>query len=110
MDVSFESFPADHVGSKSDAYVTPNFRGVHVPTLCRYKDAIATFSPGDLAIIFTPDDTHFDIAVACIEHGMHVCVTKPLVHTLRQHRELAALAQQRRLLTYVEVHKRWDPM
>jgi predicted dehydrogenase len=66
--------------------------------------------PGDLAIIFTPDDSHFDIATACIHHGLHVCVTKPLVQTLQQHRALAELALERRVLSYVEVHKRWDPM
>ncbi len=94
MDVSFESFPADDVAKKNDAYL----------------DAIATFTAGDLAIIFTPDDSHFDIAKACIERGMHVCVTKPLVHALQQHRELAAMALQRGVMTYVEVHKRWDPI
>jgi hypothetical protein len=94
MDVTFESFPADDVARKTDSY----------------KDAIATFSPGDLAIIFTPDDSHFDIAKACIDHGMHVCVTKPLVQTLQQHRALAELALERRVLSYVEVHKRWDPI
>lgn len=94
IDVTFESFPADDVEQQPDAY----------------KDAIATFSAGDLAIVFTPDDTHFTIAKACLEHGMHVCVTKPLVHTLAQHRELAALALDRGVLSYVEVHKRCDPM
>jgi hypothetical protein len=94
MDVTFESFPADDVARKPDSY----------------KDAIATFSPGDLAIIFTPDDSHFDIATACIHHGLHVCVTKPLVQTLQQHRALAELALERRVLSYVEVHKRWDPI
>jgi D-galacturonate reductase len=94
IDVSFESFPADDVARKTDSY----------------KDAIATFVPGDLAIIFTPDDSHFEIAKACIEHGMHVCVTKPLVQTLQQHQELAALALERGVMSYVEVHKRWDPI
>ena len=94
IDVSFDSFPADDVAKKPDSY----------------KDAIATFAPGDLAIIFTPDDSHFDIAKACIEHGMHLCVTKPLVQTLQQHRDLAALALDRGVLSYVEVHKRWDPI
>lgn len=31
-----------------------------------YKEAIKHFSPGDVAIIFTPDDTHFEIAKACL--------------------------------------------
>jgi D-galacturonate reductase len=78
--------------------------------LARYKDAIATFAAGDLAVIFTPDDTHFEIAKACIAHGMHLCVTKPLVHTLAQHRELAALALRHGVMSYVEVHKRCDPI
>jgi predicted dehydrogenase len=94
MDVSFESFPADNVERKPDAYM----------------DAISSFAPGDLAVIFTPDDTHFDICKACLHHGLHVCVTKPLVQSLPQHRELAALALQQRVLSYVEVHKRWDPI
>merc|ERR1711920_624494 len=55
-----ETWPADNV-VKPDAF----------------RDAAAAFQPGDLAIIFTPDDTHFDIAMACIERGMHVMITKP---------------------------------
>jgi hypothetical protein len=50
-----------------------------------YLAALDTFKPGDVCIIFTPDDTHFDIALACIEAGMHVMVTKPLVKTLAEH-------------------------
>lgn len=37
-------------------------------------------------VIFTPDDTHFDIAVACSKHGMYLTVTKPIVQTL-DHRQ-----------------------
>eukprot|EP00899_Mesostigma_viride_P007008 jgi/Mesvir1/16308/Mv12760-RA.1 len=47
-----------------------------------YKRAIAKMSRGDVAIIFTPDNTHFPIAMACVEHGLHVLVAKPLVKTL----------------------------
>jgi len=28
------------------------------------------------------DDTHYDIALACVEKGLHVMVTKPIVKTL----------------------------
>lgn len=74
-----------------------------------YEAAIATFQAGDLAIIFTPDDTHFAIALKCIEHGMHVLVTKPIVQTLEHHRILAEAAKKKNVLVSVEVHKRWDP-
>lgn len=36
-------------------------------------------------VIFTPDDTHFDIAMAYIKHGMYITVTKPIVQTLDHH-------------------------
>jgi hypothetical protein len=29
-----------------------------------------------------PDDTHFEIALACVKRGVHVMVTKPVVKTL----------------------------
>jgi D-galacturonate reductase len=93
LDVSFESFPADHVASDPLAYVA----------------ALGTMHEGDICIIFTPDDTHYPIARVALLAGLHVLVTKPLVHTLAQHRELVELAAERNLLLGTEVHKRWDP-
>lgn len=56
------------------------------------------------------DDTHFDIAMACVKKGMHVLVTKPVVMTLSQHIALATAASEENVLVAVEVHKRWDPI
>lgn len=39
-----------------------------------YEKAIAALKPGDVATIFTPDDKHFDMAMACIKRGVHVLV------------------------------------
>ena len=50
-----------------------------------YLEAIKSFPPGSCVTIFTPDDTHFEIALACINHGLHVLVTKPAVKTLEHH-------------------------
>jgi len=75
-----------------------------------YKDAAAAFLPGDLAIIFTPDDTHYDIAMACIERGMHVMITKPPVKTLAEHRKLVEAAERKGVLCVAELHKRFDPI
>lgn len=74
-----------------------------------YVEASATFKKGDIAIIFTPDDTHFDIAMECVNKGMHVMVTKPIVKTLADHKALAAAAAKNSVLVCVEVHKRLDP-
>ena len=75
-----------------------------------YKKAAAAFEPGDVAIIFTPDDTHFTIAAACLARGMHVMITKPPVKTLKEHNELTALAATAGRLCAIEVHKRFDPI
>jgi len=74
-----------------------------------FKTAVAAFQPGDMAIIFTPDDTHFEIAMACIERGMHVMITKPPVKTLKEHQELVAAAKRKGVLCMAELHKRFDP-
>lgn len=92
MNIDCDTFP-------SDTEIDPH----------AYRTAIDTFQPGDIAIIFTPDDTHFDIAMACIRKGMHVMVTKPMVQTLHHHSLLAQAAQQHQVLVAMEVHKRLDP-
>uniref|UniRef100_A0A7S2WUR1 Gfo/Idh/MocA-like oxidoreductase N-terminal domain-containing protein n=1 Tax=Rhizochromulina marina TaxID=1034831 RepID=A0A7S2WUR1_9STRA len=93
MDLSFQSFPAD---------------GQRDPLA--YREALAGMRPGDIATIFTPDDTHFDIAMACIERGLHVLVTKPIVKTLKDHLALYEAARKAGVLVAVEVHKRFDPI
>lgn len=75
-----------------------------------YVEAIAAFEPGDVAIIFTPDDTHCAIASACFARGLHVLITKPPVKTLEDHNSLAAEAKAANCLAVVEVHKRYDPI
>ena len=93
MDLTCETFPADD-------QIEPK----------AYETAVAqSFQPGDVAVVFTPDDTHFAIAMACVERGMHVMVTKPIVQTLEDHQKLAAAAQKHNVLVAVEVHKRLDP-
>lgn len=34
-----------------------------------YQEAMKTMKKGDIVTIFTPDDTHFEIALSAIEHG-----------------------------------------
>jgi D-galacturonate reductase len=94
MDLSCTTYPSD------DCTMDP----------MAYKTAIQEFAkPGDVAIIFTPDDTHYEIAMACIQHKMHVMVTKPIVQTLQHHIALCNAAKEQNVLVCVEVHKRYDP-
>ena len=92
MDVSFDSFPAD---DKTD----PN----------AYKTAIDALSPGDAITIFTPDSTHYPIALFAIERKIHVLITKPAVKRLEQHQRLLKESRKHGVFVFVEHHKRFDP-
>lgn len=94
LDTTIVSYPADDVGRDAVAY----------------KAALDTLSPGDVTTIFTPDDTHFEIAKYAIEKGIHVLVTKPPVMTVKDQLELVALAKAKNVFVMVEYHKRWDPI
>ncbi len=93
FDVSCATFPADDV----------------VDTAA-YKSAIHALPPKSVVTIFTPDDTHFEIAMEAVAAGHHVLVTKPAVKTLEDHLALVQAAEQAGVLVALEVHKRWDPM
>jgi D-galacturonate reductase len=92
LDVSFKSFPADDK-------VDPE----------SYKAAIDALSPGDAITIFTPDTTHFDIALYAIQRKIHVLITKPATKTIEDHIKLIEEADKHGVFVYVEHHKRFDP-
>ncbi|KAI0167002.1 NAD(P)-binding protein [Hypoxylon sp. FL1284] len=92
LDCSFDSYPANDVKDPG-----------------AYKAAIDALKPGDAITIFTPDTTHYPIALYAIERGIHVLITKPAVKTLEHHQALLAAARERGVYVYVEHHKRYDP-
>lgn len=92
MDVSFQSYPAD---DKTDPDA--------------YKTAIDALPKGSAITIFTPDSTHFPIAMYAIERGHHVLVTKPATQLLSDHLKLIEAGRRHKVFVYVEHHKRFDP-
>ena len=94
LSTAFTSFPADTVSRDPRAYVT----------------ALDALSPGDCVTIFTPDDSHFEIAEAALQRGLHALIAKPLVQKTHHHQKLMSLAGEKNLLCAMEVHKRWDPI
>lgn len=93
LDVSFDSFPSDTTTRDTDSY----------------KTAVDALSPGDAITIFTPDTTHYPIALYAIERGIHVLITKPAVKLLSQQQQLLSEARKRNLFVFIEHHKRFDP-
>ncbi|EFZ04428.1 hypothetical protein MHUMG1_07830 [Metarhizium humberi] len=92
LDTSFDSFPANDQ-KDPDAY----------------KTAIDRLSPGDAITVFTPDPTHYPIALYAIERGIHVLLTKPAVKELSHHQDLLRRAREKGVYVFVEHHKRFDP-
>ncbi|KAK5098089.1 hypothetical protein LTR70_004333 [Exophiala xenobiotica] len=92
LDVAFTSFPAD---DKTDPEA--------------YKTAIDALPKGSAVTIFTPDPTHYPIALYAIERDHHVLITKPATKLLSEHLHLLAEAKKHNVLVYIEHHKRFDP-
>jgi hypothetical protein len=65
---------------------------------------------GDCVIIFTPDDTHYEMAKEALKRGLNCLLTKPAVKLLSEHLDLVEISKQNNVLCSIEVHKRWDPM
>ena len=93
LDVSFYSFPSDTTARDAESYRT----------------AIDALSPGDAITIFTPDTTHYPIALYAIERGIHVLITKPAVKLLSEHQSLLREARKHNVFVFIEHHKRFDP-
>lgn len=92
LDCSFDSYPANGVKDSN-----------------AYKAAIDALRPGDAITIFTPDTTHYPIALYAIERGIHVLLTKPAVKLLEHHLNLIEAAKKKGVYVYIEHHKRYDP-
>lgn len=112
-------FPA--IRAHFEARIARCYRDMHVECTCfpddsvasdtrAYLNALDTLDAGDMVTIFTPDDLHYEMAMAAVERGLHVLIAKPIVKTLAEHRELATRATEQNVLVAMEVHKRWDPM
>lgn len=62
----------------------------------------------ELCVVATPNDSHFDLAKACLLANRDVVVDKPFAPTLAESQELVRLAAERRRLITVYQDRRWD--
>lgn len=68
----------------------------------------ATHPDVDLVVIASPNDSHVPLAGAALAAGKHVVVDKPFTLSLRDARDLAALAARSRRMLSVFQNRRWD--
>jgi predicted dehydrogenase len=76
--------------------------------VARTMDELLSDKGIQLCVIATPNDSHFELARACLLAGRDVVVDKPFAPTLRESEELARLAAERGRLITVYQDRRWD--
>src|SRR5579862_6806828 len=81
------------------------YHGIRV---ARTLDELLADKQIQLCVIATPNDSHFDLARACLLADRDVVVDKPFAPTLRESEELVRLAAQRGRLITVYQDRRWD--
>jgi predicted dehydrogenase len=73
-----------------------------------YKKLLESAKP-DAVVIAAPTDRHHEIGLACLQHGKHALIEKPIARTLPEADELIALARARGVALqagHVERHNR----
>lgn len=69
------------------------------------EQAFATENPIDAAIISSPNEVHFDQAVACVSRRVPILVEKPITDTLARARTLAEMAEKAGVPVLVGHHR-----
>jgi predicted dehydrogenase len=102
---------ASRTGRRADAY-----RQASAGRVARFEsftgdDSGAQLVAGDVdyVCVATPDDRHFDSAVAALGAGKHVIIEKPSVLTLTELDTVTELARSKNLLAKIVYHKLLDP-
>ena len=73
-----------------------------------FKELLAKMEPRNLVVVAVPDQLHYGMIKAALEHDQHVLTVKPLVLKYEEAEELEALAYEKGLVVGVEYHKRFD--
>jgi predicted dehydrogenase len=76
--------------------------------VARTLDELLADKAIQLCVIATPNDSHFELAKACLSAGRDVVVDKPFAPTLGESEELVRLAAERGRLITVYQDRRWD--
>jgi predicted dehydrogenase len=72
----------------------------NVPTFADFRVMLDKLGKEiDGVCINTPDHTHFNATLACMERGIHVCTQKPLTHNVWQARTLLKAKEKYQVVT-----------
>lgn len=74
-----------------------------------YKEMLDTMSL-DMVHICTPNHTHYQIAMAAMDRGIHVLCEKPMTTTIAEAEKLVQTAKEKGLVNAVNFHNRFYPI
>ncbi len=74
-----------------------------------YKEMIDTMDL-DIIHICTPNNTHFEIAMYALEHGVNVLCEKPMTTSVDDAKKLVQKAEETGLVAAINFHNRFYPM
>jgi predicted dehydrogenase len=61
-------------------------------------------------IIATPTEQHVPVGIACVEHGVHLMVEKPIASDVQSARDLIECTRKRQVRLLVGHHRRFNPL
>jgi predicted dehydrogenase len=76
-------------------------RAAAFPAAAFFQDYREVLDVADAVVIAVPTDRHYAIARACIAHGLHVLIEKPIAATLAQADALVRLAKKHKVVLQV---------
>ena len=91
---AFSSDPEKSRLSGEDLFLEPQRVYSSYQEMAEREAALSDRQRIDMVSIVTRNDTHFDVAKAFLEAGIHVVCEKPLAYTLEQAKELAAIVEK----------------
>lgn len=74
-----------------------------------YTDYQEVLNRIDIASIVVPTESHYPIARACLEAGVHLLLEKPMTRTIEEANDLIELAKARELVLQVGHLERFNP-
>lgn len=79
---------------------------LEAPFFSRVEDLLKEV---DAVSLVTPTPSHYDLAMMCLEHGVHLLVEKPITETLEQAEALTRAAEESGLVVQVGHIERFNP-
>ena len=74
------------------------------------RELVRAQGPADAAVICSPHKFHFENARDCMEHGMDVCMEKPMVMSIEENRNLRDAVERAGVKSIVSFVLRWIPL